>query len=284
MAWWGDYERTQPRAVKGGIKAQNVRGASWWGKRWIETLDSFGLGARLSRGRSYARQGQVLSIEVSPGHVVARVQGSRPKPYSVTIEVQPLAPAEREQVRAAIREQPLLAAKLLAGEMPNEIEEVFRRAGVSLFPKASGDLKTECSCPDWSNPCKHVAAVYILLGEEFDRDPFLIFRLRGMERDALLEGFVGAAQDAGPIAAPPDPLPADPALYWNGDPAPVTAGGLYGDVRTPPVSAPLVKRLGRFPFWRGEQELLDILSPVYDVASTRATEAFLGNRGVADRR
>src|SRR5438105_1991563 len=99
MGWWREYEPSRPKAVKGGIKAQNVRGASWWGKRWIETLDSFGLGGRLIRGRTYARQGQVTSIEVVAGQVTANVQGSRPKPYAVSIKMRVLSAAEWEHVR-----------------------------------------------------------------------------------------------------------------------------------------------------------------------------------------
>ena len=86
-----------------------------------------------------------------------------------------------------LSQQVIFTAKLLAGEMPQDIEQAFTDAGLSLFPAQSKDLDTECSCPDWSNPCKHIAAVYYLLGEEFDRNPFLIFKLRGMEREESFE-------------------------------------------------------------------------------------------------
>ncbi len=281
---WREYEPSRPRAVKGGIKAQNVRGATWWGKRWIDTLDSFGLGARLSRGRTYARQGKVTSIEVAAGKVKAKVQGSRSKPYAVSVDVRILSADEWDHVREAIREQPILAAKLLADEMPQEIENVFQDAGSTLFPKTANDLRTDCSCPDWSNPCKHVAAVYILLGEEFDRDPFLIFRLRGMERAELLEGLTETDPENESVTAPPEPLPANPAVYWNGVPTAPGVASPYGDVRKPPVTAPLLKRLGRFPFWRAEETLVDALSPVYDAASANAAEAFLGDGRATDRR
>ena len=190
-SWWNDeyFPPSRPRKAKGGIKAQSKRGGfgeSWWAKRWIEVLESFDLGARLARGRSYARSGQVLSIAIEKGKVKAKVQGSRPKPYAVTIEVKPLAEPTGTKVLDGAGRQALFAAKLLAGEMPQDIETVFQEVGLSLFPAQLGDLKTDCSCPDWSNPCKHIAAVYYLLGEEFDRDPFLIFTLRGLGRDALM--------------------------------------------------------------------------------------------------
>jgi uncharacterized Zn finger protein len=192
MAWNYDngyFPKSTPRAAKGGIKAQSKRGGfgqSWWAKRWIQVLESFNIGARLQRGRSYARSGQVLDIHIEAGLVTAKVQGSRPKPYNVRLRVETLSRQETERLSATLSGQVLFAAKLLAGEMPQDIEQVFTAAGLSLFPGRHSDLHTECSCPDWSNPCKHVAAVYYLLGEEFDRDPFLLFKLRGIDRERLL--------------------------------------------------------------------------------------------------
>jgi len=284
---WEDFPRfprSRPRAARGGIKAQSKRGAfgqSWWARRWIEVLESFDIGARLGRGRSYARNGQVLAIDVGEGRVTAKVQGSRQQPYSVTVRVKVLTPAQWGQVVQALSGQALFVAKLLAGEMPQDIEQVFEAAKLSLFPQKQADLETDCSCPDWSNPCKHVAAVYYLLGEEFDRDPFLLFRLRGLGRDELLQrlGRLTPAAEALPAEAPAAPaepaapLPADPAAFWS-------AGGLpddvFGDVQSAPVSGAWLQRLGNFPFWRGERHLLDSLEPVYQGASQRGLEAFLG--------
>ena len=192
MSRWYHYpyfERSIPRATKGGIKAQSKRGTfgeSWWAKRWITILESFDIGARLGRGRSYARRGQVLSIEIDKGKVTARVQGSRPKPYDVKLEIKTLQAADWKKLAKTLSREAIFSAKLLAGEMPQDIEKAFKEAGLSLFPEKLKDLKTACSCPDWSNPCKHIAAVYYLLGEEFDRDPFLIFKLRGMNRENLI--------------------------------------------------------------------------------------------------
>lgn len=283
---WGGYgwaERTEPRTVKGGIKAQSRRGTfgeSWWAKRWISVLDSLDIGARLRRGRSYARRGQVVSIDVAKGKVTAEVQGSRPAPYEVEIAVKRLSGEEWRKVAAALSSQALFAAKLLASEMPQEIETVFTDAGVSLFPKKLKDLETSCSCPDWSNPCKHVAAVYYLLGEEFDRDPFLIFTLRGMTRDELV-GQLGAAAEppepgvavAAEPAAEPEPLVAEPSAFWGGGDIPE---GVLGEVRTPPVAAALPRRLGGFPFWRGATPFLEALEPVYARASERALDVLAG--------
>lgn len=168
MSYFGDfysYPPSQPLEAKGGIKASSRRGGfaeKWWGKRWIEVLESFRIGARLQRGRAYARRGQVLDLHIGPGEVSARVQGSRPKPYEAALRLKALSAAEWEGVAAVLAERPEYIARLLAGEMPREIEEVFAQAGVSLFPARRGDLKTECSYPDWSNPCKHIAAWAVL--------------------------------------------------------------------------------------------------------------------------
>lgn len=201
--WHEFYPPSKPRQARGGIKAQSrgsAFGNSWWARRWITVLESFQIGGRLSRGRSYARRGQVLSISIEQGAVAAQVQGSRPAPYRVRIELSALKAAESTRVVEALSQQAVFAAKLLAGEMPQDVEQAFEAAGVSLFPKKLKDLRTSCSCPDWSNPCKHVAAVYYLIGEEFDRDPFLIFKLRGLPRDELLRSLGGAAE--APAASP----------------------------------------------------------------------------------
>src|SRR5262249_59266922 len=121
---------------------------------------------------------------------------------AVEIGVKVLTKPQWAKVVAALKQQALFTAKLLAGEMPQDIEQVFRDAKLSLFPEKKGDLTTECSCPDWSNPCKHIAAVYYLLGGEFDRDPFLLFPLRGLDREGLLRRLGGAAPAPSACAAP----------------------------------------------------------------------------------
>jgi uncharacterized Zn finger protein len=278
MGWW--YEPTQRRHAKGGIKAQSKSGAfgqSWWAKRWIATLESFDLGARLTRGRSYARSGQVLSIDIAPGQVRAKVQGSQVRPYGVDIKVKTLSEEEWRRVAEALSGQALFAAKLMAGEMPDTIEEAFQSIGLSLFPARMQDIATDCTCPDWSNPCKHIAAVYYLLGEEFDRDPFLIFRMRGMTREAFLallgERSGPAREEEEEAALPPEPLAANGAAFWEGQTLPED---LFGEVSVPPVTAALLRRLGNFPFWRGEQSLQDTLIPCYSRASRRGLDLFVG--------
>jgi uncharacterized Zn finger protein len=275
MSYDGYYfPPSQPRRVSGGIKAQSQRGAfasRWWAKRWIAVLESFNIGARLGRGRSYARQGQVLDIQIAAGAVKAKVQGSRPRPYQVSIKLKPLSAADWRKLIEAMAQEARFGAKLLAGEMPADIEEVFQAEGLSLFPKAHVDLKTECSCPDYSNPCKHIAAVYYLLGEAFDHDPFLMFQLRGMEREALLAQLgEEATDDEGWPPAEPEPLPEDPSAFWTMPPLPET---LVGSLIAPAKSAALLQRLGPFPFWRGDVAPLESLEPIYSAMGASAIKA-----------
>jgi uncharacterized Zn finger protein len=187
--WW-ERESTTPIRVDGGIRARSARGAigaNWWSRRFIEVLESYGSSGRLTRGRNYARVGQVLNLEIGKGRVSARVQGSRPGPYQVDVRIRQLAAGQWQEVEEALAAQALFRAKLLAGEMPPEIEDVFEAIGAPLFPRSWGDFALLCSCPDPTVPCKHLAAVFYLLAEAFDRDPFLVLRLRGRDREELLD-------------------------------------------------------------------------------------------------
>ena len=206
-----------PIAVEGGLEARSNRGRigdTWWSQRFITELEAVGLGSRLQRGKRYARTGQVLSMDVAPGQVTASVQGSRTKPYRVFIEIRVLTAVEWDAAEAVMASSASFLAKLLAGDMPDEIEEAFAESSGTLFPASADGFESACSCPDWENPCKHVAAVYFLLAEAFDRDPFLIFAWRGRDKDELLTGLrarrrgPGSAHEAGrsdPSEAPPVP-------------------------------------------------------------------------------
>jgi uncharacterized Zn finger protein len=294
---YGDWYRHQPtrRRPAAGIRAQTQSGQfgkTWWAGKWLAALERLVDPARLSRGRSYARSGQVLAMDIQPGRVDARVQGSRPTPYKVQIAVKPLSAAEWEQAADVMAAQAIFAAKLLAGEMPHDIEDAFAAAKVSLFPASRGDLQTECSCPDWANPCKHVAAVYYLLGEQFDADPFLLFRLRGKSKDeiiAMLRSRRTAPADAerpvaqGEEAGGTPEREASPSLddcldaFWE------TAASL-DDVQIsmtrPVVDASPVKRLGAPSFWRSRGDVTGLFAVLYhsvtDAVLSNLTEAEAG--------
>jgi uncharacterized Zn finger protein len=209
--------------VEGGLKAQSTRGdigESWWSKRFLAVLESFALGSRLTRGKNYARKGQVLSLTIAPGLVKAQVQGSRPKPYDVSVKLTAHNDATWQAIEKALAAQAIFTARLLAGEMPAEIEQVFASAGAPLFPTSSQQLLMVCSCPDWQVPCKHLAATFYLLAEAFDADPFEILHWRGRSREQLLSRL--RARSAKPrkrAAEPPAGPGAAPALEGITGPA-----------------------------------------------------------------
>jgi uncharacterized Zn finger protein len=181
------YGRT--RKVDGGLKARSTRGKigeSWWSRRFLDVLESFAIGTRLTRGRSYARAGQVLSLDVSPGAVTAAVQGSRATPYQVRIGLAPFTDEVWTRIEDTLAAQAIYSARLLAGDLPPDLERVFDEGGAPLFPRNIGELDMRCSCPDHAVPCKHLAATFYLLAEAFDADPFQILHWRGRPREALL--------------------------------------------------------------------------------------------------
>lgn len=194
---------SKPRAVEGGLAARSKRGAiaqTWWSERFIAVLEDIGMGNRLQRGRSYARKGQIVTLDVDVGSVSAQVQGSRARPYRVRIGLTPYGKAEWAKLERELADNAWYLAKLLAGEMPEDIEEVFTGLGLSLFPAGLGELALDCSCPDREVPCKHLAATFYLLAESFDDDPFRILAWRGRSRDELLDNLHAVRTDGPPPA------------------------------------------------------------------------------------
>ncbi len=197
------YPPSKPREVAGGIRAKSARGkiaSTWWSARFIELLEGMGMGGRLTRGRNYARRGQVLSLELTAGAVTAAVQGSRARPYRVRIGVSTFGKAEWGMLEERLGDDAWFVAQLLSGQMPPDIEVLFGQVGLALFP-ARTELALDCSCPDWEVPCKHLAAVFYLLAERFDEDPFQILAWRGRDRDDLLE-HLGALSSEGQEVVP----------------------------------------------------------------------------------
>jgi uncharacterized Zn finger protein len=279
------FPPSRPLETTEGIKARSQRGEfarNWWATRWIEAMERLVDPGRLRRGRTYARKGQVLSIKETKGGVKARVQGSRPTPYKVTIQLKPLSDAQWEKVIDALAGQAIFTAQLLAGEMPQNIEEAFAAAGVSLFPDKSGDLTTDCSCPDWVNPCKHVAATHYILGDRFDEDPFLLFRLRGRTQEQILVAMrrrrAGQEEiEEGVEAEPEEVIPLEEMLshFWEMgeplEPFPVA-------IKPPQVALPLLKRLGE-PSFMAEGALQTYLGPAYEAITQAALAAALSDEG-----
>ncbi len=158
----------------------------WWAQRWLDLLDSYRFKKRLERARTYSRQGNVLSIKFIGAKVTAEVQGTEVEPYQVSLSLEPFTDEQWGFVIETMSHRAFFAAKLLAGEMPQNIEEVFTANGVSLFPFSLSDIRSKCSCPDKANPCKHIGAVYYQLGDRFSEDPFVLFQLRGSSKDKII--------------------------------------------------------------------------------------------------
>jgi uncharacterized Zn finger protein len=275
MSWY--YNAKPTIKTDEGIKAKSKRGAfvkNWWATHWIEAMEQLMDRGRLSRGRRYARKGQVLSLTEETGKVTAKVQGSRTRPYSVAIEVKPLTAGQWHKVIDALATRPIFLAQLLGGEMPQDIEEAFSEVNLSLFPSSAQEITQECNCPDWASVCKHLAAAHYILAERFDEDPFLLFRLRGQSQDELLAALRerqgnGLLREGGPEYDVPEyempsPLPAVPAEFWE-----IGKNGVHFPVRIGPPSAPYpaLTRLGAPAFL---EDIEQQLGPVYDAISAAA--------------
>jgi uncharacterized Zn finger protein len=266
-----------------GIKVREM-GTTWWGQRWIKALEQFSRDylSRLGRGRTYARTGRVHDLTIGPGVVTAVVTGS--EPYDVSLRMDAFSTAEWNMAIKIMSQEARYAAELLAGHMPADIDSVFRRCKRSLFPSKSHDLETDCSCPDWASPCKHVAAMHYVLGEAFDRDPFLLFELRGRTRDQVLAALsrlrsgtsdamlpehraaesVATSVEVSALAlanyeVPPVPLP---ALRFNFEP--------------PQLPAAILRSIDPPRPWTLEQSPADSLAALYSAASERARHIALG--------
>lgn len=276
----GRFAPTAPIKVEGGLTAKSRRGAigeTWWSKRFLEAVEPLMVGGRSSRGRSYARQGQVLELEIGPGKVTAQVQGSRRAPYKVQLVLPPVTDGQWETILAALAGQAGYGARLLAGEIPHELEQVFAAAGVPLLPSPSARVATDCTCPDWANPCKHVGAVCYLLAEELDRDPFQLLAWRGRGRSELLgrlaELRAGPGDDepaagaAPPVVASAPPLSSCVAGFWK-------AGPELAEVRIRPQATELpsavLRQCPRGLVEVAGSDLADVLEPAYSDLVARA--------------
>jgi len=161
-------------------------GNTWWGRAWVEALEERAVvdPNRLPRGRTYARKDTVSGLVIGPGEIKAKVRGRSPRPYAVTIRMRGFSPAQWEILLTTIAKRIGHTAALLDGELPAELAEQAREAGADLLP-GPGDLTPKCSCPDSANPCKHIAAVYYLVADEVDADPFVLFLARGRRWEDL---------------------------------------------------------------------------------------------------
>ena len=267
---------------------------TWWGKNFITAIERLTDSGRLRRGRSYASGGKVKSFEIDGGLVTAKVRGSvnpyfgvtKEPLYTTTLDFAPISKAKWSAAIALIASKASLISRLLLNEIPDNIEDSFKTLGLNLLPASAKDFKTQCSCPDYSNPCKHIAGVYYLIAAELDRDPFLLFELRGLPREALkaelAKSPLGQALSAELSAQQQPPVPV--AHYYT-QPQTVEAAApslkdfWQGEKRLPQtlevatttvVPAILVKKLGDFPaFWSRDNSFIEAMEGLYDRVRTK---------------
>ncbi len=162
------------------MRAKHVFGLTPWGRYFIEAMEDLADEGRLARGRSYAGNGAVFELVVDGGSIKAKVEGNYAPYYRVSIRFRQLSAKAAAVVQEAFDSDPLLSARIAAGDLPEGLVERLEKKGVSLVPRSWSEIERSCTCPDDGDPCKHQAAVYYLLAQEIDRDPLVLFRLRGV--------------------------------------------------------------------------------------------------------
>jgi len=209
---------------------------NWWGAAWVEKMERLAEPSRFAEGAKYARTGFLPAIRFDGRTVASRVQVPHELPYLVRISFDPFSQEQWACLMAEVRDRDALALSLSSGDLPLELQTAFSKAKLRFMPERYVDLHLECACPDWLKPCKHLVAVWLKFAREFDRDPFLVFELRGLKRDELL-GLLrnrspvvvpeqGAAEEEFPEIKVPvtlECLPADPEAFWSAPALPAQA-------------------------------------------------------------
>ncbi len=248
--------------------------ATWWGHRWIAALEhtSRDVVARLGRGRAYARDGHVHDLHIKPGVVTALVSDDELENYSVSLKLEAFDTKTWEQIILNMHQQAIFVAQLLNGEMPKEINTLFRACGKSLFPINSHDIDSDCGCEDWANPCKHVAATHYVLGEALDTDPFLLFELRGRTKEEVLAA-LSHLRNAGHTSLPTKAVETNSSISLeelsavNFEQGVGTLPILHFDFDTPVAAGALLNSLGKPASWNVPETPADLLLPA--LASAR---------------
>lgn len=271
---------------------------TWWGKRFIEALERFTDSARLGRGRSYASNGKILEYEIAKNKITATVKGSinpyfgvyKEPRYKTTIEITPIAKTSWSKAIKYISSKASFVSKLLMNEVPNNIDDAFANLGLHLLPYSQKDFTTKCSCPDWANPCKHIAGVYYLVASQLDNDPFILFELRGLSKNELqaelAKSPLGKALFS-ELTAKEISLVASESYYTRLKKVPMAEkinlrDFWQGTKRLPPtveVATPaslpaiLVKKQGDFPpFWKKDNSFIEVMEELYERVKTKNRE------------
>jgi len=252
----------------------------WWVQRWVDLLNSYRFKKRLERGRIYAREGNILSMEFRNSKVHSKVQGTAPSPYKLTIWIDAFSSEDWEFVIDTMAQKAIYSAKLLAGELPDDIESVFTSNGLSLFPFALSDVHSRCNCPDPKNPCKHIAAVYYQLGDFFREDPFVLFQLRGRSKAQILEALRRKRSGLSQEETTPESDTHDQSTIDSGSSAVVSSDQFwkYDEpldsslvVITPSGSSTILDMLGMMPLAPNEaQTIRQHLDSIYQAVGQQA--------------
>jgi uncharacterized Zn finger protein len=296
-------------AITTQLGDQGLGQQPWWVEQWMELINGYRFKKRLERAWEYARSGSVLSIRFEGRRVHARVQGSGEDPYKVKLWLDVLSDDDWRYVLEALGQKARWSAQLLAGVMPQDIERAFAASGRRLFPFKLQEVRSECTCPDKINPCKHVSAVYYLMGERFSEDPFVLFQLRGRTRAQLLTDLAEQrrtllaqkAQEAlerAPASQPPQPGAVgshnqasaairDPNRWWRYDAAldpalVVITPAMEGDTGLDEAGPLPLAEDGRFP--EAARHFVEHLKAhgAGSSASAMATAMAAGNRDGTD--
>lgn len=241
-----------------------------WSHQFIAMLESLRMGTTFSVGRRYARAGNVRSLTISSSVVTALVLDEDGDTYRPRIAVRAFSAADWARIERALSAEARYAAKLLAGQLPDDLDRLLQGFGLSLFPQSLADLVMDCDCPGWQKPCRHLTAACYVLAEEFDNDPFTILAWRGKGRDELLEQLRSHRVSPTRHIAPATPEPAGPPAFWAAGPRlPKPVEPLPGTVVR---SDALLDQLDRLELTVGRFEVGDLLRAVYRTLGCQSTE------------
>ena len=213
--------------------------STFWGKAWCDNLEAYSDYAnRLPRGRSYVRNGSVIDLQITEGKVEALVQGS--SLYKIAIGFTPLAPKRWKEFKTRSSGKVTNLLDLLQGRLSKEILADLTARDTGLFP-APKEIKLGCSCPDWADMCKHVAAVLYGVGARLDEKPELFFTLRGVAMQEL----VTAAGDSAARPGPADNIAA--GALAGADLTEIFGVEMESNTSLPPVASPKTPASARKP-------------------------------------
>lgn len=276
-----------PKRVRGGVRLKRREGGpeAWTEQRVWRLVEQAADGDQLKEGLEYARGGQTRRIDSTGGKAEASVQGRRPRAYITRLSLPHFSPDDAARSIRALGEQSRFAAKLLAGELPPTIDDVFAPLGLSIFPTSGDEFTITCSCKEEHRWCKHAVCVAALIAEKMVEDPFLVFEFRGIDKENLVEGLreqrslgtsgpgptpVYAAHVAGLSDTSPPLLDDEVAHFWRARPE---AEFPSTPVESPEVSHPLLRRLGPSPFPESKFPLVGLLATCYDLIGQEAIQA-----------